>query len=57
MVGTWDNLAPLHSKVIEKGPIRRTQVYGDVKIIFNRGILSTQAFAKSGQPGTTVTQA
>ena len=57
MVGTWDNLAPLHSKVIETGPIRRTQVYGDVKIIFNRGILSTQAFAKSGQPGKTVTQA
>jgi phosphatidylserine/phosphatidylglycerophosphate/cardiolipin synthase-like enzyme len=55
MVGTWDNLKPDDSQVVETDPIQRTQSYGDVKVIFNRGILSTQAFAKSGEPGITVT--
>lgn len=57
MVGTWDNLKPDYTQVIETDPIQRTQIYGDVKVIFNRGILSTQAFSKSGKKGVTVTPA
>jgi phosphatidylserine/phosphatidylglycerophosphate/cardiolipin synthase-like enzyme len=48
MTGTWDSLHPDPTKTIVTQTVRRTQRYGDAKIIFNRGILATQAFAKSG---------
>jgi phosphatidylserine/phosphatidylglycerophosphate/cardiolipin synthase-like enzyme len=47
MVGTWDNLQPLSDQSIMSDPVRRTQQYGDLKIIFNRGFLSTQAVSRS----------
>jgi len=56
MIGTWDNLAIDYANSITTGPTKRTQDYGDVKVIFNRGILSTQAFSKSGKKGVTVTK-
>lgn len=56
MVGTWDKLVKDKANSILTGPVKRTQDYGDAKIIFNRGILSTQAFSKSGLPGKTVTK-
>lgn len=46
MTGTWDNLTADEERAITTGTIQRTQDYGDLKIIFNRGLLSTQAFAK-----------
>ena len=46
MVGEWDDLKPDMANVILTGKVRRTQQYGDMKVIFNRGLLSTQAFAK-----------
>jgi phosphatidylserine/phosphatidylglycerophosphate/cardiolipin synthase-like enzyme len=56
MVGKFDELKPDKSNSITTEAAKRTQDYGDVKVIFNRGILSTQAFAKSGLPGKGVTQ-
>lgn len=47
MTGTWDNLAPdLNLSLVTKSTVVRTQVYGKTKVIFNRGLLSTQALAK-----------
>jgi len=57
MVGTWNNLKKNDINYILTEPIKRTQEYGDVKVIFNRGILSTQASSKSGKTGKTVTKA
>jgi phosphatidylserine/phosphatidylglycerophosphate/cardiolipin synthase-like enzyme len=51
MTGTWDKLTPDPGNAIVTDSVKRTQQYGDAKIIFNRGILSTQAFAKSGTGG------
>jgi len=48
MIGTWEKLSPDTTNIIETDNVKRTQRYGDTKIVFNRGILSTQAFAKSG---------
>jgi hypothetical protein len=48
MVGSWDNLVPDLNNTIITSIVRRTQEYGKTKVIFNRGILSTQAFAKAG---------
>lgn len=56
MTGTWDKLEKDTGNMVETDPVFRTQIYGDIKVVFNRGILSTQAFAKSGQPGKTVTK-
>lgn len=55
MIGTWDKLIPDETNAILTGTVRRTQKYGDyIKVIFNRGLLSTQAFAKSnGEAGPT----
>lgn len=47
MVGAWDNLQPLLERAIETDPVRRTQQYGDLTVVFNRGLLSTQAVSKS----------
>jgi hypothetical protein len=46
MVGTWDHLEPDEKHAILTSPVKRSQQYGDTKVIFNRGLLSTQAFAK-----------
>jgi phosphatidylserine/phosphatidylglycerophosphate/cardiolipin synthase-like enzyme len=51
MVGTWDNLKPDDANSITTDITRRTQQFGDVKVAFNRGLLSTQAFAKSVTEG------
>jgi phosphatidylserine/phosphatidylglycerophosphate/cardiolipin synthase-like enzyme len=51
MIGSWDQLLPDLPNSIVTSPARKTQQYGDAKIIFNRGILSTQAFSKSGTGG------
>ncbi len=56
MVGTWDSLQKDEINSIITEPTRRTQDYGDAKVIFNRGILSTQAFSKSGKKGKTVSK-
>ncbi|MBL7873403.1 MAG: hypothetical protein JNM78_17425 [Cyclobacteriaceae bacterium] len=48
MIGKWDNLKLDKKHVIITDTANKTQKFGDVKIIFNRGILSTQAFSKSG---------
>lgn len=48
MIGTWDDLKPDRANVIVTDKVTKTQKYGDLRVIFNRGILSTQAFAKSG---------
>lgn len=42
----WSNLTPDISLSIVTDAVSRTQNYDGVKIIFNRGLLSTQAFAK-----------
>lgn len=47
MVGAWDSLQPLADSAIETDSVRRTQQYGDLKVIFNRGLLSTQAVSAS----------
>jgi phosphatidylserine/phosphatidylglycerophosphate/cardiolipin synthase-like enzyme len=57
MIGTWDNLEKDEINSIITESTKRTQEYGEAKVIFNRGILSTQAFAKSGKKGKTVTKA
>lgn len=57
MTGTWDNLVKDEAHSITTETTQRTQDYGDTKIIFNRGILSTQAFARSGTEGASVTKA
>jgi phosphatidylserine/phosphatidylglycerophosphate/cardiolipin synthase-like enzyme len=57
MTGSWDNLTMDTQNVIITEAVKRSQDFGDVKVIFNRGILSTQAFAKSGVKGKTVTKA
>jgi phosphatidylserine/phosphatidylglycerophosphate/cardiolipin synthase-like enzyme len=52
LVGTWDHLTPAPGYDIVTNPVRRTQAYGSIKVIFNRGLLSTQAFSKAcGQKG------
>lgn len=55
MVGTWDNLTKDTSNAITTKTTKRSPVYGDAKVIFNRGLLSTQAFAKSGVEGKKIT--
>ncbi|HJW28844.1 MAG TPA: phospholipase D-like domain-containing protein, partial [Saprospiraceae bacterium] len=55
MTGTnWKKLTPDLEHAILTDEIQRTQQFGTTKIIFNRGILSTQAFAKDldKKPGT-----
>jgi hypothetical protein len=47
MIGTWDELVPADDQAILTDEVTRTQDYGSTKIIFNRGLLSTQAFSKS----------
>ena len=47
VVGSWDNLKLLSERAIETDTVRRTQEYGDLKVIFNRGLLSTQAVSNS----------
>jgi phosphatidylserine/phosphatidylglycerophosphate/cardiolipin synthase-like enzyme len=56
MMGTWKNLVKDEANAITTKPTKRMQEYGNVRVIFNRGILSTQAFSKSGKKGTTVTK-
>jgi phosphatidylserine/phosphatidylglycerophosphate/cardiolipin synthase-like enzyme len=47
MIGTWQNVSKDINNSFITEPVRRTSEYGDMKVIFNRGILSSQAFAKS----------
>jgi phosphatidylserine/phosphatidylglycerophosphate/cardiolipin synthase-like enzyme len=54
MTGTWDHLSRDTANVILTESVRRTKKYGDTRIIFNRGILSTRAFANS-LPGKKIT--
>lgn len=42
----WSNLTPDSDLSIVTDAVSRTQKYDGVKIIFNRGLLSTQAFSK-----------
>jgi phosphatidylserine/phosphatidylglycerophosphate/cardiolipin synthase-like enzyme len=46
MTGTWDDLKPQNTLAITTDEVSRTQSYGNSKVIFNRGFLSTQAFTK-----------
>ncbi len=46
MVGDWLNLKPDLDNAIITDTVRRTQTYNNISIIFNRGLLSTQAIAK-----------
>lgn len=55
MVGKWNDLKPDKPNAIITETVRKTQKFGDVKVVFNRGILSTQAFAKSGT-GKSITK-
>ncbi len=55
MIGTWTDLKKDTANLIETDPTKRTQKYGKVRVVFNRGILSTQAFSKSGEKGNSVT--
>lgn len=48
MRGTWDNLQADRKLSFVTPAIMRTQTYDDLKVIFNRGLLSTQAFSKRG---------
>ena len=52
MLGDWKKLTPdLHNSIVTN-EVTRTQKYGkSVKVIFNRGLLSTQAFSKSSTDG------
>jgi phosphatidylserine/phosphatidylglycerophosphate/cardiolipin synthase-like enzyme len=45
MIGAWNQLSPDKLNAIQTQSVRRTKQYGDIRVIFNRGILSTQAFA------------
>jgi phosphatidylserine/phosphatidylglycerophosphate/cardiolipin synthase-like enzyme len=47
MTGQWEHLSKDVNNVITTESARRTSDYGAMKVIFNRGILSSQAFAKS----------
>jgi hypothetical protein len=47
MTGDWKHLTKDSANSITTQSVKRTSDYGDLKIIFNRGILSTQAFATS----------
>lgn len=42
----WRKLKRDDANAITTDPISRTQQYGDAKVIFNRGLLSTQALSK-----------
>ncbi len=46
MVGTWDKLQPDNTNALTTNTVSRTEDYGDSKVIFNRGFLSTQSFSK-----------
>lgn len=46
MVGHWLDLRPDHANTIVTEKVRRTQTYNNINVIFNRGMLSTQAVAK-----------
>lgn len=48
MIGDWDNLQPDYDQSIITNSVKRTQTYDDLQVIFNRGLLSTQAFSKRG---------
>jgi phosphatidylserine/phosphatidylglycerophosphate/cardiolipin synthase-like enzyme len=48
MVGSWEKLTADDDNAILTDEVTRTQDYGSTKVIFNRGLLSTQAFSKSG---------
>jgi phosphatidylserine/phosphatidylglycerophosphate/cardiolipin synthase-like enzyme len=54
MIGTWDHLSPDKPNAIVTQSVMRTKDYGDARIIFNRGILSTQSFAHA-LPGKKIT--
>jgi phosphatidylserine/phosphatidylglycerophosphate/cardiolipin synthase-like enzyme len=48
----WKNLTPDVASSLVTEAITSTQVYGDIKVIFNRGLLSTQAFSKADKEET-----
>jgi hypothetical protein len=48
MIGNWDHLTKDSENAIITETTRRTCDYDNMKIIFNRGILSSQAFAREG---------
>ncbi|MBL7827814.1 MAG: hypothetical protein JNJ57_14380 [Saprospiraceae bacterium] len=48
--GNWKKLKPNLEASIVTDTISRTQDFGDIQIIFNRGLLSTQAFSKAKMP-------
>lgn len=56
MVGTWNNLRKDETNYILTALIKKTQDHGDVQVIFNRGILSSQAFSKAGGTGKKITK-
>lgn len=48
MVGQWDDLQPDLDNSIITNTVKRTQTHKELQVIFNRGLLSTQAFSKRG---------
>lgn len=48
MIGEWNALEPDLDNSIITNAVKRTQTHNELQVIFNRGLLSTQAFSKRG---------